>query len=593
MKKTAHASQERKQGVEKQSGKSTNRELKKSAAHRFHSRRDGLFILAEDSDDEGTKICSAIKVLYKIMDSNGRNPAYYLNYMPMSGSKKKLEVPFQLVDPPANLKDYLTAAGIIIEPTPLALKSIAEYLRESCPDDVRVRLLTEGWTEKDQGESGYAMGDRLFTGADGKNIAVVSVDIKSHFASAGTMKDWLEFTKLCKRNPLAIFMLSAAFLSPLLTLLDLDSSIVMLVGRSSTGKSTLLRLANSLFKGYGDLETWEGTANGMEALACSYKDTVLCLDENDQCDIKVLGDLAYRLSNSAGKKRATSGGSLVKTDRTRTVILSSGEQTAIGRLHAAGMTTKQGQEVRYLTIPVREKYGVFSDLHGMTDSGEFVDEINRKIRSTYGLAWPKCVEHVAKIQLGIQSNYDEVKEKIRNFIKSGIEIPPKDFVIGRVLDKFSVIAFAGFTAIDAGAVAWEQKDVVLAARHCFNLWFDDYCRVRADPDDALMDELRNLLSVDGQKLPPLFDYNDASKYTQLAFLHDAQGDSESEILIVPAVLEQKFRGKTARLVDVLRNSAYAILDSRGCPKKQVHIPGTNRPRKRELFFALRLSFLGE
>ncbi len=47
----------------------------------------------------------------------------------------------------------------------------------------------------------------------------------------------------------------------------------------STGKSTVLRVASSVWGGFDYLQSWRATSNGLEGIAAAHNDSLLCLDE--------------------------------------------------------------------------------------------------------------------------------------------------------------------------------------------------------------------------------------------------------------------------------------------------------------------------
>jgi putative DNA primase/helicase len=56
----------------------------------------------------------------------------------------------------------------------------------------------------------------------------------------------------------------------------------------------------------------EATANGLEAVAATHSDALLCLDEIAQLSGKEAGEVAYMLANGQGKSRSSRDATLRK-----------------------------------------------------------------------------------------------------------------------------------------------------------------------------------------------------------------------------------------------------------------------------------------
>jgi putative DNA primase/helicase len=70
-----------------------------------------------------------------------------------------------------------------------------------------------------------------------------------------------------------------AFASMLLHPANMESGGIHLVGLSSSGKTTVLRVAASVYGASNYLHRWRATTKGLEALAALRCDTLLILDE--------------------------------------------------------------------------------------------------------------------------------------------------------------------------------------------------------------------------------------------------------------------------------------------------------------------------
>ena len=101
---------------------------------------------------------------------------------------------------------------------------------------------------------------------------------------------------------------SLALAGPLLEPLGLDSFGLHLRGASSSGKTTALRVAASVWGGPGVLTTWRSTSNGLEGMAALRNSTMLALDELGQATAAEVGEVVYMFANGQGKARARRSG---------------------------------------------------------------------------------------------------------------------------------------------------------------------------------------------------------------------------------------------------------------------------------------------
>ncbi|MDB5761644.1 MAG: hypothetical protein JWQ21_639 [Herminiimonas sp.] len=557
----------------------------------FLTYSDGLYI---GSPDNKIKISSPLRVLGKSASIDGGNLRYVIAVETVLENELHIDVPVSMTYQPSKLADELmNKGGLRIEPFPASRQHLVDYIRSSCPPDIFFRSQKEGWVALGSGEHGYIVDKKVFSKKNISTDLILDVGMQSRFSRAGMWTTWQETANHCDRNPILMTMLCGAFSSALLAPMGRDSSFLMLVGPSSTGKSTALKLCNSLYTHPDHLLTWEGTANGIEAAILQHADMPVCLDEIGQSDVEILGGLAYLLTNAAGKLRAKANSELAEVKRTRTIVLSAGEESAIDRMDDAGKTTRLGQYARFISIPVKEPHGAFTDLHGLETGAAFAEFLNQNMRKAYGVAWLKYVEHIAHIEPELLQDFEQVCNTIRSRLVDGIDVPKADGVFARVLDQFSLFAFAGFMAQAAKVVVWKKSEVIHAVRHCFGLWFQEYQKRFTNPNFAVLEELRYLLQANRHRLPPLSAYGDKTKHTDVGFVYRPRDDKESVLLIFPGFLHKKLGGKLSKsaLDAILVQSGYLIPGSRNIPTKQVRIPGT--ANRRVSFYVLKRAILGE
>jgi putative DNA primase/helicase len=264
--------------------------------------------------------------------------------------------------------------------------------------------------------------------------------------------------------------LSVAFAGPVADLLEDEPGGVHLVGASSTGKSTALLVAGSVWGGGGRngfAQTWRATGNGLEGVAKAHSGTVLPLDELGELDAREAGSVAYALVNGQGKARAGRDGEARVRAEWRCMVLSTGEVRLSDKIEETGRRAKQGQVVRFVDIPADAGagLGLFNTCHGETPAG-FAQTIKADALAVYGTAGPAFVEALAE-------DADKARKttitKINSTVSGWIE-PGADGQIMRVARRFAMIGASGEMARAALSLPWADGEAMAAAKICLDAW---------------------------------------------------------------------------------------------------------------------------
>ncbi|WP_164690175.1 DUF927 domain-containing protein [Paraclostridium sordellii] len=209
--------------------------------------------------------------------------------------------------------------------------------------------------------------------------------------------------------------------------LSLDTQIVHLYGNSTTGKSTALKLAISLF-GYPDVKksglfsTYNATENALIKQLEGIKGVPFAFDEISMSKTKNFTDMIYKISNGVDKARLNKNSEQVKKEPWLTTIMSNGEKSLVGSANK-----NAGIHVRVLE---------FESIM-WTKSSEHSERINSVILDNYGHLGFEFAEYL--MDLGkdhIYEEYYKIKLKLKSiFEKNNI----KDNFIDRRINKISII----------------------------------------------------------------------------------------------------------------------------------------------------------
>jgi hypothetical protein len=170
------------------------------------------------------------------------------------------------------------------------------------------------------------------------------------FGSAGSYQLWAQAVKELLPYPRIATMFYAGFCAPLLDLFDVPNFVVDLSHSTSTGKTTSLRLAASVWGNPNEnapstlLHHWNSTRVYLERVAHVCSGAPVILDDTKQCRKPAdIAEIIYQVCFGRGRGRGTIKG-IGATLHSRTVVLSTGEQPA------TSFTQDGGTRTRVLTI---------------------------------------------------------------------------------------------------------------------------------------------------------------------------------------------------------------------------------------------------
>jgi len=192
--------------------------------------------------------------------------------------------------------------------------------------------------------------------------------------------------KAWNASPACAAMIAAAFAAPLLKSLDAPNFAVHLPGDSSRGKTSMLKIAASV---YGNPESekwvasWNTTAVAAELRAAVLTDLPLCFDEVGAGDPRQTEKLVYMLVNGGGRSRGQRDLQLRETYSWRTIVLSTGEH------ELADEHANTGAQVRVIQLPI----GGFGEL-GAAE----VDALRERCLANYGNAGRAWVRSLLEIE---------------------------------------------------------------------------------------------------------------------------------------------------------------------------------------------------
>jgi len=254
-------------------------------------------------------------------------------------------------------------------------------------------------------------------------------ELAEALTTGGTLEGWLEAVRTVVHLPRVMFGLYAALVPPLLRILGCANFIVDFCGATSKGKTTVLRLAASVW----GLPTeappsliggWTATRVAIERVCSVSCDLPVFLDDTSTALRPTeVSSALYSIANGMGKQRGALRGSQ-KLARWRTVCLSSGEAPA------TSFTQDGGTRARCLEL-WGSPFGPVT-----SETARLVNELSLVISEHHGHLGPLVVQWL----LDHPESYDGLRHLWRTFQRDLLQARPG--VEGRLAGYFAAVLVA-------------------------------------------------------------------------------------------------------------------------------------------------------
>lgn len=459
-----------------------------------HENGEGVFYhgFHEGEPLPALKICSSLRVVAKTRDASNGEWGYLLEFSDPDGNLKRWAMPAKMLSGDGTqYRADLLSMGLMVEPGLKQKNHLTTYIQTADVPD-RVRCVERiGWHD-----DVYVLPDKTI-GNGGETVLFQTVgNTTSQFKQRGTLAEWQTHVAAhCRGNTRLLFFVSAGFASLLLHHAKVQSFGLHLMGSSSTGKSTAMKVAASVFGGADYAQSWHVTDNSLEATAQKHSDALLVLDELGQADAKMVGNIAYMLSNEKGKGRATQHATAKKIATWRLIFISDGELSLEAKMAEAGKTTKGGQDVRmaHINADAGKGLGLFDTVHGFADGAAMSRHLVSMVQQYHGTAGLSFIEWLVE---NIAALPNVLSEAIKTTTQS-LCPPDAHGQVKRVSDFFALVAAGGELATAAGITGWADGEATSAATTCFDDWLSSRGGAGDIEHDRMLELLPNFIQVHG------------------------------------------------------------------------------------------------
>lgn len=262
----------------------------------------------------------------------------------------------------------LASAGVPVTSKEAALlvEYIATYRRCNATNIKSVTTTDRmGWQERHGKVLGYMLGTKFIKlDKDAPDIQYQPDTLAAEREAsvlntpAGDFQDWCSLVSQVAHYPVAMSMIYASMAAPLLRVLGVPGFTLDLGGETSTGKTTSLMLAASVWGQSGEgvertvMQQWRVTSNFVEGRCAVANDLPLLLDDTKQANKQTLADVQYMISNGQAKGRADIQGQARRVASFRKVLISTGENLMLDTNENGGA---RARVLSTETLPFGEK----------------------------------------------------------------------------------------------------------------------------------------------------------------------------------------------------------------------------------------------
>jgi uncharacterized protein (DUF927 family)/phage/plasmid primase-like uncharacterized protein len=543
----------------------------------FECSRRGVFFVDSDKNDNPREhwICSPLTVVAMTRDAKSREWGRLLRWRDPDGTPHEWAMPLELLQGDGGeVRSELSRRGLAIAPTRVARERLTAFLNV-WPVDARARCVDRlGWHGPVYVTPSASFGD------DNEIVVFQNAHaIEPAFGIAGTVDQWRNtVATLAAGNSRLVFALSVAFAGALPALVGEESGGFHFRGASSSGKTTALKVAASVWGHPSEYpRLWRATANGLEGLAALHNDGLLILDELSQIDPHEAGEAAYLLANGQGKARASRSGTARQSARWRLLFLSAGEESLVGLMARAGRRVNAGQEIRLadLDVDAGARMGAFEVLHGLESAASFALALSDAAARAHGAAGPEWIRHLVADRLKLP---DFIMDGLRQFVTEAVPADAEGQVL-RVARRFALVAVAGELATHYGLTGWQDGEASRGARRCFTAWLESFGGAGNREERAIRSQVRAFFEAHGSSRFESMTASDGARIVNRAGFARTE-DGHREYFVLPEVFKrdicQPYDGK--RVGRVLLDCGWLDGGKDGKATQKPRLPGMGPTR---------------
>lgn len=386
--------------------------------------------------------------------------------------------PRSLLNKPAVLYDRLCDAGADLKFPQTEIKTFIKNIMDNHEEELGLYCTTTGWKKFDT-RIVYLLGKKLIT-ASNKNLPVfLSDDLKpSEPATSGTLPEWKnEVASLASNSIAASTAIMTSLAGPLLKFSKLmETFVINFAGNGSTGKSTSLRVAASIWRDPAVLPSWNTTEQGLNEELALHNDNCIILDDTQQGaaagrdKLSEFMTVTHRATHGTTRQRSKTVANSLPAYTTKCLLLSSSPELVSITKSKHGRDTDDGDRARFLEMQIHhgDNGGIWAETDVKklnADNGrELSDRLSNAAKSNFGCAGQAWIKYLIQHQSLIEDTIVKLTDKFLSQLK----LDKNDSVKARIAQKIALLYAAGRIAIKANILPWKKAQVLKVANAAYD-----------------------------------------------------------------------------------------------------------------------------
>lgn len=339
----------------------------------------------------------------------------------------------------------------------------------------------------------------------------------------GTLEDWNEAIGVhFAANPYLMVTLGAALSSLLIRPLALEPLMLILVGRSSTGKTAVQKAVQSIVRP-GRVQAASGTALGLrQQMSFEADHPVILQDLHQVNDLANLIGLVFDHGNLARRVVATASQKAVVGQALNSVLIGSNERTLVELVRTRGVHIDAGVDARLLEVFVEGPYGVFHELPDDMDAAAFADHLVASTEALHGTFWDEWVAAVSENIQRLRDAAETLLPKMRAWLERKAD--SEDPVRKRMLNGYAGWLFAALYAARFDLIPATQAEIKEAFTTVLQAHFKRRAAGMNPADEAIIEAVRASIDENPSRFVPLAQAQEDLKKNGLwGYLHEVDG----------------------------------------------------------------------
>jgi hypothetical protein len=382
----------------------------------FRGKHGGIYIKVVQEDEDGNKVktdemvyCHDLYVFDRQRDCELGDVVWVRHHMPSDGVR---EFVISQVDIGAKdrLRDAISKEGVTAFTTKqltnlqaFFAKQIEELQSKTKASNMHTRF---GWTSYGT----FVLGEREYTPEGVKRAPVASIvsQYAEWFTPRGTLENWKRVAEAYNQEAFDMHAVGvlAGFGSVLMAMSPENGGVINYYSKASgTGKTTILRMANSIFGDpVGLMSDARDTKLSKVHRMGVLNGIVCCIDEMTNITPEESSDLLYGSTQGRGRNRMQSGTNAERVNRVTWKLISlwSSNSSIEDKLRSL-KADPQGELARVLEIPL--KTPVPADV---LESQKLFNSINEN----FGHAGHEFLNYVVPNKADVQRLWNDMRDKI-------------------------------------------------------------------------------------------------------------------------------------------------------------------------------------